>query len=93
MGNWAIPGYWAKREPEVWDLEKQTRQKEAPEQLEWGSRDLFGQKKKVIQTRLSRIRKTGTQELSEVPSCTFLHLISKDTRESRGQMVNLKKVD
>ena len=82
MGNWAIPGYWAKKEPEVWDLENQTRQKEVPEGLEWeGSWDLFGQ-------RETRSIRPGCQESERLEHKTirgaFLHFILKDKREPRG---------
>ena len=33
MAYWAISAFWAKTEPEVWDLEK-TKQKQAPKRIE-----------------------------------------------------------
>ena len=33
MAYWAVSVFWARTEPEVWDLEK-TKQKQAPKRLE-----------------------------------------------------------
>ena len=93
-GYWAISGHSTKREPEVWDLENQTRQKQALKGQEQEGPQEAGSKGQVWwqETRSFRPSRQESQRLEHknYQRC-FLMLLSKDTRESRGKMVNIKK--
>ena len=65
-----------------------TETKPDTERTRMRSRDLFGP-----QERRSFRPSCQNQKDTRIIRDAFLHLISKDAREPRGKMVNLKKVD